>query len=46
MAHETLTLALKEYLPPDCTCCFRGPGCKVAYEKHPEVYIGEDASES
>ncbi|TKJ28813.1 MAG: hypothetical protein CEE40_10425 [Chloroflexi bacterium B3_Chlor] len=43
---DTITLALKEYMPPDCTCCFRGPGCKVAVEKDPEAYIAKEASEN
>jgi len=45
VAQETVTLALKDYLPPDCTCCFRGAGCTVAFEKDPEAYIGKEVSE-
>jgi len=46
MAQETVTLALKEYLPPHCTCCFRGAGCNVAFEKDSEACIGKEASEN
>jgi hypothetical protein len=46
MKQEMITLALKEYLAPDCTCCFRGAGCRIAFEKDPEAHIGKEASEN
>lgn len=43
---QVVTLALKEYMSPECTCCFRDPGCKVAFEKDREAYIAKEASEN